>query len=84
MQALVIVCQRRDVQSLLDTLEDWKGQGNITLYGYTPKERDGFIVMHWTQPVPVTFQEKQLKADPGIIDYVIYDVPERPTEMITL
>ncbi len=84
MQALVIVCQRRELDTLLDALEDWKGQGDITLYGSTPKERDGFIVMHWTQPVPVAFQEKQLKADRGIIDYVIYDVSAPPTETTTM
>ena len=75
MQALVIVCQRREIVHLLDALEDWKGDGNIILYGSTPKAQDGFIVMHWTQPIPRAFEHKQLKADPGIIDYLVYDLP---------
>jgi len=75
MQALVIVCQPRALEHLLDVLEDWKGDGNIVLYGSTPKVQDGFIVMHWTQPIPRAFEHKQLKADPGIIEYVIYDLP---------
>ncbi len=75
MQALLIFCHPREQEAILDMLEDWKGQGNITLYGTTPKEHDGFMLMHWTQPIPIAFQEKQLKTDPGIIDYLIYDIP---------
>ena len=75
MQGVFILCQKRELESLLDALEDWKGQGTITLYGTTPKAQDGFLVMHWMQPISPAFQEMQLKADPGIIDYVIYDVP---------
>ena len=75
MQGVFILCQKRELESVLDALEDWKAQGRIILYGTTPKAHDGFLVMHWTQPVPAAFQEMQLKADPGILDYVIYDVP---------
>ncbi len=74
-QALVITCYKRDIESLLDALVDWKEEGTILVYGYTNKAHDGFIVMHWNQPIPATFQEKQLKADPGIRDYVVYDLP---------
>lgn len=77
MQAVVITCQRRDLDHLLDAFEDWTNDGDakIVLYGYTNKQQDGFIVLHWTQPITETFHQKQLKADPGIIDYVIYDLP---------
>lgn len=73
MQALLIVCNRRDVTHLVDVLEDWKGDADIVLYGYTNKNQDGFILMHWNQLISDTFQEKQLKQDPGIIDYLVYE-----------
>ena len=84
MQTLLILCQRRDLEHVLDALEDWKDEGKVLLYGYTSKESDGFILMHWTQLLPIAFQEKQLKADPGIIDYVVYDVLSQPTTSTTI
>jgi len=85
MQALVITCQRRDLEHLLDALEDWQGgEAAIVLYGYTHKQQDGFIVMHWTQPITETFQQKQLKTDPGILDYVVYDLPSQHPAPTTL
>ncbi len=75
MHGLLIVCRKRALESLLDAMEDWHEDARILLYGTTSKAQDGFIVMHWTQPMPPAFQEKQLKADPGIIDYVVYDLP---------
>ena len=73
MHTLVILCQRRDLPHLVDALGDWQGEGNIILYGYTNKMQDGFILMHWNQPLSEAFQQKQLKEDPGIIDYLVYD-----------
>jgi len=84
MQALLILCQRREIQPLLEAFEEWDEEAKIILYGYTSKERDGFILMHWNQLVPIDFQDKQLKADPGIIDYVVYDVPAHPTKATTV
>ncbi len=75
MQALIIFCQRREQEAILDMLEDWIEHGTVTVYGSTLKAHEGFILMHWTQAVPTAFQEKQLKADPGITDYLIYDMP---------
>ncbi len=83
MQALLIVCQRREIQPLLDAFEDWNEDAKIIVYGYTSKESDGFILIHWNQLVPIDFQDKQLKADPGIIDYVVYDVPLRSPKATT-
>jgi len=80
MQALLILCQRREIQPLLEAFEDWNEEAKVILYGYSSKERDGFILMHWNQRIPLDFQDKQLKADPGIIDCVVYDVPARPTK----
>lgn len=80
MQALLIICQRREVNHLVDVLGDWKedGDATITLYGYTNKLQDGFILMHWTTPITENFQQKQLKEDPGIVDYLVYDLPPQP------
>ncbi len=80
MQGLLITCQRRDLNHLVEVLDDWKqdGDAEVVLYGYTNKIEDGFILMHWTKPIPEGFQRKQLKADPGIIDYVVYDMSPQP------
>ncbi len=75
MQALVILCHKREVEPLLEAVEEWKEDASIVLYGTTNKGQEGFIVTHWKQPITPGFQEMQLKADPGIVDYVIYDVP---------
>ena len=85
MQGLLITCQRRDLDQLVDVLDDWKhdGDAKIMLYGYTGKLQDGFIVMHWTAPITQGFQQKQLKDDPGIIDYVVYDLEPPPTTPAT-
>ncbi len=85
MQGLLITCQRRDLNHLVDALDDWKegGDAKIALYGYTNKLQDGFILMHWTAPITEGFQQKQLKDDPGIIDYVVYDLESQPTPPAT-
>lgn len=75
MHALLILCQRRDLPHLVDVLGDWQGKGNIILYGYTNKMQDGFILMHWNKLLTEGFQQKQLKEDPGIIDYLVYNGP---------
>ncbi|GAC1357888.1 MAG: hypothetical protein NVSMB44_04450 [Ktedonobacteraceae bacterium] len=83
MQVLLIICQRREIAKLVDFLSDWKtAGGNILLYGYTNKATDGFILMQWDQPIPTGFQENQLKQDPGIIDYLIYDVLQPVTIVV--
>jgi len=84
-QALVLVCQKRDIDHLLDFLEDYAEDASIVKYGYTSKQQDGFIVMHWHKPMPFNFQEMQLKQDTGIIDYVVYDLPvaSQPPESMT-
>ena len=84
MQALLILCHRRELQPLLEALEDWKEEATIVLYGYTSMAREGFILMHWNHLIPLGFQDKQLKADPGIIDYVVYDVLAHPTKATTV
>jgi len=84
MQALLILCQRRELQPLLEAFEEWDEEATIVLYGYTSKECDGFILMHWNQLIPIGFQDKQLKADPGIMDYLVYDVPAHPTKAATI
>ena len=77
MHTLLITCERRDVDHLLDALGDWKdeGEARIVLYGTTNKLQDGFILMQWNQPLTEGFERMQLKADPGILDYVVYDLP---------
>ncbi len=77
MQVLQIICQAREITKLVDFLNDWKtAGGHVLLYGYTKKAQEGFILMQWEQPIPQGFQDKQLKQDPGIIDYLIYDVAQ--------
>jgi hypothetical protein len=56
-------------------MEDWKEDAPIILCGTTPKTQDGFILMRWKEGVPTTFQEMQLQRDPGVIDYLVYDMP---------
>lgn len=85
MQAVVILCQRREQEAVLEMLDAWREQSSITVYGITPKGNEGFIVTHWTPTVPVAFEDQHLKADPRIIDYLIYDVPAvRPAQNRTL
>lgn len=86
MQTVLITCQRRDLDHLLDALGDWKqeGEAKIVLYGYTQKLQDGFILMHWTKPITEGFQRMQLKEDPGIIDYLVYDLSPQRSDTTTL
>lgn len=79
MHMLLILCQRRDLDHLVDVLEDWQGEGEIIRYGYTNKMQDGFILMQWNKPLTEGFQQKQLKEDPGIIDYLVYDTAQQST-----
>jgi hypothetical protein len=80
MHALLITCERRDLEHLLDALGDWQtdGEAKIVLYGTTNKLQDGFILMQWNQPISEGFQRMQLKADPSIFDYVVYDLSALP------
>ena len=79
MRLLFILCQRRDLHHLVDALGDWQGDGNILRYGYTNKMQDGFILMQWNTPITQDFQQKQLKDDPGIIDFLVYDALQHST-----
>ena len=78
MHALLIVCHRRDLDALVDVLADWKDKATIVLYGYTHKQQEGFILMHWNQPLPKPFQLHQLQQDQGILDYLVYDLTPQP------
>jgi hypothetical protein len=86
MQTLLILCERRDLTQLVDALGDWQteGEAKILLYGTTNKQSDGFILMQWNQPITEGFQRMQLKADPGILDYVVYDLASLPPVPILL
>ena len=77
MHTLLITCERRALAHLIDALDDWQTEGDakIVLYGTTNKQGDGFIFMQWNRPISEDFQRKQLTADPGILDYVVYDLP---------
>jgi len=86
MHTLLILCERRDLAHLVDALGDWQNEGEakIVLYGTTNKQSDGFIFMQWNQPITEGFQRMQLKADPGILDYVVYDLPSPSSVPIRL
>jgi len=71
---LLVLCERRELNALLDTFGDWKVEGaQILLHGVTNKAKDGFVLMHWSKPIPEGFKQKQLQGDKGILDFLVYE-----------
>ena len=71
MHIMLILCKSRERESILDELEDWKGEGaQVFLSGITNKTNDGFIFLEWGKPIPETFHQK-LRGDEDIIDYLV-------------
>ncbi len=71
---MLVSCLKRHVESFVDEFGDWKEEGaEVKLFGYTSKIYDGFVLLHWSKPIPPRFYKK-LKEDDDVIDYLTYDV----------
>ena len=78
MTKLTILCEKRELDALVDTFGDWKEEGaEILLYGATEKANDGFILMRWSRPIPQGFIQRQLKEDESILDYFTEDATDQ-------
>ena len=78
MTLLLVLCERRELDALVDTFGDWKEEGaHVLLHGVTNKAKDGFLLMHWAKPLPEGFKQRQLQEDDGILDFLIYDLTEQ-------
>lgn len=72
---LSLLCQKQELQGIVDELDDWKGEGaTIQVYGTTHKGHRGFVLILWSQPIPPRFISK-LNNDHDMLDYYIYDDP---------
>ncbi len=71
MSMILILCVKRQMELLVDELQDWKAEGaNIFLYGITDKAAHGFIMLEWGKPIPERFTQK-MREDTDVIDYVV-------------
>ena len=57
-----------------DQFETENTPASILLYGITPKQHEGFLVVLWTPTVPKEVRQDLLNNS-EIKDMVIYDVP---------
>ncbi|HYU71571.1 MAG TPA: hypothetical protein VEL31_02730 [Ktedonobacteraceae bacterium] len=70
---MLIVCVKRELDSLVEEFEDWRDDGmQAKLYGITEKAQDGFILLEWSTPIPDHFTSK-LKRDEDILDVLTFD-----------
>jgi hypothetical protein len=78
MTRLTVLCDRRELDDLVDTFSDWKAEGaEILLYGATEKANDGFILMQWSKPIPQGFIQRQLQEDESVLDFFTDDAPNQ-------
>ncbi len=72
MNIMLILCVKQQLDSLVDEMDDWKGEGaKVFLSGITNKVSDGFLFVEWGKPIPARFRQK-LRADPDVIDYLVF------------
>ena len=75
---LMIICQKRQLQNLMDEFEDWNTQQGIEirvlLYGTMQKSDEGFVLFALNKPLPECVYTN-LVVDPDILDYVHYENP---------
>ena len=72
MHIMLILCEKRQREALLDELNDWQEEGaQIFLSGITNKASVGFIFLEWGKPIPDTFRLK-MREDRDIIDYLVF------------
>ena len=78
MQQVFLLCNSRHVQEMVEELTRWltyyHSPATILVYGITPKEHQGFMVMAWEEKVSPAFKE-HITQDWEIVDFVVYDVP---------
>jgi hypothetical protein len=71
---LMILCDKRQVQTIVEEFEDWKLKPgielSILLYGITQKANDGFILLELEKPLPEGVYTN-LVVDDDIVDYVL-------------
>jgi hypothetical protein len=81
MSLVFILCVKRQLESLVDEMQDWKEEGaNVFLYGVTDKANEGFIILEWGKPVPERFSKK-LREDPDIVDFVVFGKNIPPADL---
>jgi hypothetical protein len=72
MNIMLILCAKRQLDSLVDEMDDWKDEGaKVFLSGITNKASSGFLFLEWGKPIPVRFRQK-LRDDPDITDYLVF------------
>ena len=79
---MLVTCFKRYVESFAKEFGDWAPEGvEVKLFGYTSKISEGFVLLHWNEPIPPRFFKK-LREDSDVIDYLTYDVslPSVPAE----
>jgi hypothetical protein len=79
---LMVLCNKRHVQSLVEEFTDWKAKAGIELeillYGITHKNHDGFLLLELKQPLPEGVYTN-LVIDTDIVDYIKYTLPPPTT-----
>lgn len=82
MPTLLILCQKRQLQAIVDELADWQEEGvQILLHGVSNKAHDGFVLLRWDRPIPQQFITK-LERDSDILDYLPYDIPAQGSSVV--
>ncbi len=74
---MIILCSSRYLRHIVDEFTDWfeaEGGAEILLYGTTMKERQGFLLVNWTAPIPERFIKK-LQTDSDMTDFVVCSAP---------
>ena len=72
MNIMLILCKQRELDPLVDELEDWKEEGaHPFMHGITAKAQQGFIFLEWGKPIPQRFHQK-LRDDADVIDYFTF------------
>jgi hypothetical protein len=71
---LLVLCDKRQVQTIVEEFEDWKQKPGIELsvllYGITQKTNDGFVLLELNKPLPEGVY-MNLVTDDDIVDYVL-------------
>jgi hypothetical protein len=71
---LIVLCDKRQIQTIVEEFEDWKQKPGIELsvllYGITQKTNDGFLLLELKKPLPEGVYTN-LVVDTDIVDYVL-------------
>jgi hypothetical protein len=81
---LLVVCQKRQLETVMQQFEDWNVKQGIEvtmiLYGTMQKSNDGFVLFALNKPLPEGVY-LNLELDPDIVDFVHYPATPPPTEI---